>query len=93
MSLNELWGHSIDGRTIVQEDPTALIIQSNLSYVLGPTPMSEWVRFQEESLSWYLYTQGVSREVCWVAADFWGALPPFFAIPSLHLNLLFVQFC
>ena len=88
-------GHCIDGGIIVQEGPTALIINSNLGYVLRFTPMSEWVRIQEGSLLWYLYAQGVlSREVSWVTADFWGAQPPFFAIPSfgfksaLHALLL-----
>ena len=81
MSLHELWDHCIDGRAIVQEGPTALIINSNLGYVLWSIPTSEWVRVQEGSLLWYLYTWGVSsREVCWAVVDFWGAWPPFFAI-------------
>ena len=87
MSLYKPWLHCIDGRTIVQESQTALIIDSNWSYDFGPT---EWVWVQEGSILWCLFTQGISSgDVCWVAAEFWGAQPSFFATLSFALKSAF----
>ena len=92
MSLNELWGHCIDGRTIVQESSTGLIIDSNPGYVFGSTPMSEWVWVQEESLSQCLYALedflGMFTELTSEGPNL-----PFLLSPLLHLNLLFMLFC
>ena len=49
-SLDEFWGHCINGRANVQESPTALTINSDLGFVLRSTPMSKWIRAQEGSL-------------------------------------------
>ena len=88
MSLDELWGHCIGDRTIVQESPTALIINSNPGYVFMSTPMSEWVHILKDSLSWCLYAQDVSSgDVHWVAAGFWGP-----GLPSLPFPIFFKIF-
>ena len=47
MSLNELLGHHIDGRDIIQKSPTALTINPDLGYVLRSTPLSKWIGVQE----------------------------------------------
>ena len=65
MSLNELWGHCINGGTIVQENPTVLIIGSNPGYIFQSIPMIELVWIQEGSLLQCLYAQGGSYgDVC-----------------------------
>ena len=90
MSLNEFWGHCIDGRTAVQDSPTALIIDSDLGYFLRSTPMSEWIWVQEGSFPGHPDAQGASsKDACWAATGFWGAWPPFFVIPSFTFKLTF----
>ena len=91
MSLDEFWGYRIDGRTTVQESPTALIIDSNPGYVFRYTPMSKWIWVQEGSLLRCSYGQGVSlRDACWAATGFWGVWPPFFVVPSFMFKLTFL---
>ena len=86
----ELWDHCIDSRTIVQESPAALIIDSTSSYVFRSTLVSEWVWIQKGSLLWCICAQGIwCGDVHWVAAGFWGALAPFFAVPSLVFKYAF----
>ena len=66
------------------------MIYSNLGFVLGSTLMNEWVWIEEGSLLWCFYAWGVSSgDVCWLATGFWGAWPPFFAVPSLVFKFAF----
>ena len=75
MSLNEPWGHHIDGWATIQKSPTALTINLDLGYVLGSTPLSKWIGVQEGNFLEYLQALGASsRDVSWAATGFWGLM-------------------
>ena len=90
MSLDEFWGHCIDGRATVQETPTVFIINSDPGYVLRSSPMSKWIGVQEGSFLRCLQTKEASSgDAGWVMTGFWGAWPPFFVITSFVFKLAF----
>ena len=90
MSLNKPWGHCIDDQATIQKSPTALTINLDHGYVLGSTPLSNWIEVQEGKFLGCSQVLGASFEdVGWVTTGFLGVQPPFFIIPICAFKLAF----
>ena len=91
MSLNEPWGHYIDGWATIQMSPTALTINLDPGYVFGSTPLSKWIGVKEGNFLEHLQALGASsKHASWVTIGFWRVQPPFFIVPSFAFKLTFL---